>query len=96
MFKLVVLVDELHIKCLGKVLAQEVRGSALQSLAILHHGLDGIGFECASKALICSLHALHYRQCHVFLGKISIHIKHLNGLGLCLLAGGMSGVTFLP
>ena len=70
--------------------------AALQSLAILHHSLDGVGVECASKALCLALHTLHHRHCHVLLGEVGIHLQHLLCALLGLLACGMGGVSLLP
>ena len=70
--------------------------TALQSLSILHHSLDGISVEGTGEALCLTLHALEHRNCHPILCKVGIHLQHLLCLGLSLLASGMGGVSFLP
>ena len=94
--ELVFIVDKFHIKCLCEVLTQEVRCTTLQSLAILHHSFDGVGFECASKAFVSSLYTLHYRHCHIFFCEIGIYIQHFDSLSLSFFLGGVGCVAFLP
>ena len=70
--------------------------TALQRLAVLHHGFDGVCVECASEALRLALYALYDRQGEVFLGEVGIYLQHL----LCALLGfllrGVGSMTFLP
>ena len=95
-FQLVLVVEELHLESLGEVLPQEVAGAGLEGLAVLHHGLDAEGVERTGKTLVGALMALDDGHGHILLGKLGIHIEHLAGLGLGILAGGMGGVAFLP
>ena len=95
-FGLVVLVQELDVKCLAEVLTQEVAGAALQSLAVLHHCLDGVGVKGTGKTLCLALHTLYNGYCHVVLGKVGIYLQHLLGTCLGLLAGSMSRMALLP
>ena len=94
--QLVVIVDELHIEALSEVLSQEVAGSALESLAILHHGLDGVSILGTCEALCLALHTLDHGHCHIVLSEVGIHIQHLLSLCYCLFLSGMSRMTFLP
>ena len=71
-------------------------GTALKCLAILHHGLDGIGVEGSGETLGLALHSLHNGHGHPFLGKLGIDLEHQAGFGFSLLAGGMGGVALLP
>ena len=95
-FKFIVAVDEFHIKCLGKILSEEVRRTRLQCLAVLHHCLDGIRLESTGKAFIGRFHTFHHRHGHVAFGKVGIHVEHTHGFFHCFLLGGMSCVPLLP
>ena len=53
-----------HVERLGEVLSQEMAGSGLQCLAILHHSLDAVGVECARKTLVRRLDTLENRDSH--------------------------------
>ena len=94
--QLVLLVDELHVKCLGEILTQEVACTRLQGLTVLHHGFDGVGLESTCKALVGSLDTLNDGDSHVFLSKVGIDVEHLDGLSLGLFLSGMGSVTLLP
>ena len=94
--RLVILVQEGNVKRLGEVLTQEVAGSALQSLAVLHHCFDGIGVQCACKALGFALYALEYRYAHPLFCEIGIYMQHLLSLFFSLLASGVGSMSFLP
>ena len=94
--QLVVLVDELHVEALGEVLSQEVAGTTLERLAILHHSLDGVSVLSTSEALSLALHTLDHRHSHIVLCKVGIYIQHLLSLCNCLFLSGMRRVAFLP
>ena len=94
--ELALLVGELHVECLCEVLAEEVRGTCLQRLAVLHHRLNRIGVEGACEALVLGLVAHYHRHCHEFAGEFGIYAHHLACLGYGLLAGGVSRVALLP
>ena len=94
--RLVLLIKISNLECLGKVLTQEVAGTALQRLTVLHHSLDGVSVQCTGKTLSFALHTLYHRHSHPLLGKLSINLQHLLCLSLGLLAGGMSSVALLP
>ena len=70
--------------------------AALQSLAVLHHGFDGVSVQRAGEALRLALHALHHGHGHPLFGEVGVHVEHLLRLGLGLLARGVSRVAFLP
>ena len=93
---LVVLVEEGDAEALGKVLSEEVGRAALQRLAVLHHGLDGVGVEGAGEALRLALHALDDGDGEPLLAKVRIDVEHLLGLLLGLLLGGVGGMALLP
>ena len=93
---MVVLVEELHVEGTTEVLTEEVAGTALQRLAILHHCFDGVGVESTCEALGLALDALHDRHCHHLLGKFGIDLEHETCTLFSLLARGVSRVTFLP
>ena len=93
---LVVFVDKLHIESLTEVLTEEVRRTALQRLAVLHHRFDGVGVECAGKTLGGTLHAAHHGDGEHVFGKIGIDVEHLLGACFGLFAGGVRRVAFLP
>ncbi len=49
MLLLVVQIQVLDIKCLGKILSQEVGCSSLQSPRVTHHGFNAVGLFGAGK-----------------------------------------------
>ncbi len=53
--ELAVLVLELDVLCFSKVGAEIMRGAGLESLAVLHHGFDGIGVVSTGEAFIGGL-----------------------------------------
>ena len=71
-------------------------GSCLESLSILHHGLDGHCVQSTSKPLVRALVTDNYRKRHPVASEIGIDIHHLCCLGNCLLLSGMGSVTLLP
>ena len=94
--RLIVLVQILYLKGLGEVLTEEVTGTALKCLTILHHSLDGICVEGTCKTLCLTLHTLDHGYCHPLFSELGIDLQHQLGLLLCLFTGGMSRMTFLP
>ena len=71
-------------------------GAALKGLAVLHHGLDGVGVEGSCKTLGGALHTLYYGHSHPFLCKFGIDVQHLLCFLLCLLLCGVGCVALLP
>ena len=70
--------------------------TALQRLAVLHHGLDGVGVEGTGKTLGLTLHTLDHRNGCPVLCEIGIYVEHALCLGFSLLTGGMCCVALLP
>ena len=95
-FHLIFLIYKLNIKCLGKVLSEEMRCTALQCFSILHHSFDGISIKCTGKTFVSGFYTFHYRNSHVFLSKFAVYIQHSDRFFLCLFACSMSGMSFLP
>ena len=96
MFELVFFVKEGYVKRLGKVLPKKVRRAGLQSLAVLHHGFNAIGFQSPGKTFVGRFNAFNHGHGHKLFGKFGIHIKHLAGFLFGFLARGVGGVAFLP
>ncbi len=94
--ELVVLAGKGDAKALGKAVSEIVRGAALQSNAVVHHRLDGIGSLRAGELLLFGLLTGHGRDRHGFGIKIGVDLEHTQGLFLCFLGGGVHGVTLLP
>ena len=95
-FFLVLLVNELNVEGTSEVLSEEVAGTALQCLTVLHHGFDGIGVEGSGKTFGLALHTAYNGDGEDVACKIGIDVEHEFGAFLCLLAGGMCGMAFLP
>ena len=94
--QLILFIDKLHIECLGKVLPQEVGSTALQSLTILHHRLNGISIERTGKTFVSWLHTFHNRHCHILFGKFTVYIQHSYSFFFGLFASGVCRMAFLP
>ena len=92
----VVLIRILHIKCLGKAVAEVMARAGLQRLAVMHHGFDGVGLFRTRKALLFGLFALEHRDSQIFLAELRIDVQHAQGFLHRLLGGGVHGVTLLP
>ena len=93
---LIILIQIGDLEGLGEVLSEEVGGTALQSLTILHHGLDGVGVEGTGETLGLTLHTLNHRYCHPLFSKLGIDLQHLLCFLFGFLTGGVSGVALLP
>ncbi len=70
--------------------------ACLQRLAVLHHCLDCIGIQCASKSFVGCLHSDNYGHSHVISCKLSIKINHLHSAVFRLFRRCVSAVPFLP
>ena len=92
----VVLVRVLHVKRLGKAVAEVMARAGLERLAVVHHGLDGVGLFRAREALLLGLFALEHRDGKVLLAELRIDVQHAQGLLHRLLGGGVDGVALLP
>ncbi len=79
-----------------KILAEEVGGARLQGLAVLHHGLDGIGGDRPGKPLAGRFFPLDDGHGHFGFGEVGVDVEHFHrffaGLGL----GGVGRVALLP
>ena len=95
-FGLVLFVEELYVKGLSEILSQEVACSALQGLAVLHHGFDGVGVQGSGKSFGLALHTLYYGYSHILFSKFGIYSKHLACTFFCFFFGGVGCVAFLP
>ena len=92
----VVLIRVGHVERLGKAVAEVVARAGLQRLAVVHHGLDGVGLFRARKALLLGLFALEDRDGEVLLAEGRVDVQHAQGLLHRLLGGGVDGVALLP
>ena len=72
--ELVVPALEGDVEGLGKAIAEVVGGGALQGLAVVHHGLDGVGGFSAGKLLLIGLAAADHRDCQVLFTHLGIHV----------------------
>ena len=85
-----------HVEGLSEVLPEEVRGTALQRLAILHQRLDGIGLDRTSEALVGTLDPYVHGHGKEVTGEVCIDVDHADGLFLGLLTGSVRRVPLLP
>ena len=92
----VVLIGVLHAECACKAVTEVVRGTGLQSLAVVHHSLDGVGILCTGEALLLGLFALNDRNGQPFLEELRVDVQHAQSLFHSLLSGSMNGMTLLP
>ena len=94
--QVVLFIQVLDVKRLGKVLAEVVAGAGLQRALITHHGFDGIGSQCASKTLDVALLSLDDRNRGIVDGEVGIDIEHTQRFFLSLLMGRMGCMALLP
>ena len=73
-----------------------MRRTALQRLAVLHHRLDGVRVQRTGETLRLRLHTLNDGDGEPFLSEFGIHLHHLLGVLLSLLAGSVSRMSLLP
>ena len=92
----VVLVRVLHVECLGKAVAEVMARAGLQRLAVVHHGLDGVGLFRTGETLLLGLFALEHRDGEILFAELRIDVQHAQGLLHRLLGGGVDGVALLP
>ena len=74
MLKLVIAAGELNVKGFGKTVAKIMGGTRLQRLAVVHHGLDGIGGLCTGKLFLIGFFALDYRNGQRVLAQLRIDV----------------------
>ena len=96
MMQLVVAAGKGHVISLAELIAKVVAGAALQGLAVLHHGLDGIGGLGTGKLFLVGLAALHHGDGQILLADICVAVQLLLGLSLSLGGSLVDGVAFLP
>ncbi|MPM68296.1 hypothetical protein SDC9_115227 [bioreactor metagenome] len=95
-FSYPVLIKELYIKHLCKILPQIMRGSCLQSLAVMHHSFHGIGLVGSRKPFLLTLFPQYNRHGQFILCYLSVNLKHPQGFFLCFLFSCMNCMSFLP
>ena len=95
-FQLAFFGKELNAVGLGEVGAEVVRGAGLQSLAVLHHRLHGIGGARAGELFLVGLAPGQHRQGEHVLGKVAVHVQHQERLLLRFFGRCMDGVSLLP
>ena len=94
--QLVVAPGELHAKRAREPVAEIVAGAALQGLAVVHHGLDGVGGLGACKFFAVCLFALQHGDVQLFLTERGIGVQLLLCLGNGLFGRLVDGVPLLP
>gem|GEM_PF-2245686 len=94
--QLVVAAGKGHIVSTAELIPKVVAGAALQGLAVLHHGLDGVGGLCTGKLFLVGLAALQHRDSQILLAGICVAVQLCLGLCLGLCSGLVDGVTLLP
>ena len=92
----ILFIEELYVEGLGEVLTEEMGGTGLQGLTVLHHSLNTIRIECSGEALVRRLDTFDDRNSHYVLRKVRIDIEHLSCVVLGFLFGSMGGVSLLP
>ena len=94
--QLVVAAGKGDVVSLAELVAKVVAGAALQGLAVLHHGLDGVGGLGTGKLFLVSLAALHHGNGQILLADVCVAVQLLLGLSLRLGGSLVDGVAFLP
>ena len=94
--QLVIAAGEGHVVSLAELVAEVVAGAALQGLAVLHHGLDGVGGLGTGKLLLIGFAALHHGDGQILLADVCVAVQLLLGLSLSLSGGLVDGVALLP
>ena len=94
--ELVVLACVCYAEALCKAVAEVVRGTALQSNAVVHHRLTCIGFFCACKFFLFGLSADYRRNCKRFSVEALVNVEHTQCFFSCLFLCFVHCVTFLP
>ncbi len=92
------LIQVANLEGLGEILAEVVRSTCLQLLAIAHHGLPieyarGVG---AGEALGLRFSAGNDGDRRFIYSKISVDIEHLAGFGFGFIIRRVRRVPFLP
>ena len=85
-----------NIKAAGKTVTEVMRSTALQSHAVMHHRLNGIGLYSTGKAFLFGLAASYNGNSQCFFIEIGINLQHTEGFLLRFFFCFMDGVAFLP
>ena len=93
---LIVLIGELDAEGLGETITKVVGSTGLQSLAVVHHTLDGVGSFCAIELFLIGLLTTGDGHSQHILTEVRIDVQHSFGEVLCLFCGGVDGMTLLP
>ena len=92
----IVFVNKLYIERFCEILSQKVRSTTLQCLSILHQAFDGVSIQCTGETFISRFYPFDYRNSHILLSEVTIHMQHFLCFRFCFLAGRMSRMSFLP
>ena len=92
----VVLIRKVDIERFGKAVAEVMRRSCLQGLAVMHHALNGIGCFGAVELFLFGLLTAGYGHGKHIFAEIRIEIEHTLRFLARLPGGGVHGVTLLP
>ena len=85
-----------NVERLGKPVSKIMAGPALESLSVMHHGLNGIGCLRAGEFFLVGFASLDDRDGKEVFTYVSIDVQHPLGFFNCLLGGFVHGVTLLP
>ena len=92
----VVLVSKCDIKLAGKAVSEEMAGTGLERLFIMHHAFDGIGVYRAGELLFICLVAADDRHCQIILAEICIDFQLCQRLLSGFFFRCMKRMTLLP
>ena len=95
-FQLIVFIRKLDAEGFCKAVSEVVAGAGLKRLSVVHKSLDGIGCLRAREFFLVCLLSLNDRDSKHLLAEVRIQVQHLDGAFLCLLHGGVGGVSLLP
>ncbi|OQB54976.1 MAG: hypothetical protein BWX98_02177 [Candidatus Aminicenantes bacterium ADurb.Bin147] len=87
---------ELDVEGLGEMLSEIMGRGHLESLAIGHEGLDGVGHLGSGELLPEGLVAGQDRDGQLGFANIPVQVQDLEGFFLGFLGRGVTGVAFLP
>ena len=87
---------EFDLLSLCEILAKKMRCACLECLAVLHHGLDGVGVDGTRKPFARRLWPLHNGHCQIAFGKSCVDVEHPERFLNRLLPSGVRRVPLLP
>ena len=93
---LVISVGICYIKCFCKSVTEIVRSTTLKSYTVVHHRLNGIGFERTRKFFLFGLSTGNRRNCKSFTIEILIALEHTESFLSCSLLIFMHSMSLLP